>query len=45
MRFTAPVADNRNGVRDLEQWLHQLEANELKKLLQELVPEYTPFLD
>jgi FlaA1/EpsC-like NDP-sugar epimerase len=45
MRFTSPVSDNPAGVRDLEQWLHELEPNELKKLIQELVPEYTPFLD
>jgi FlaA1/EpsC-like NDP-sugar epimerase len=45
MRFTAPLAENGHGVREAEQRLHQLEANELKKLLQELVPEYTPFLD
>jgi FlaA1/EpsC-like NDP-sugar epimerase len=45
MRFTAPLAENGHAVRELEARLHQLEANELKKLLQELVPEYTPFLD
>ena len=45
MRFTSPVVDDSAGMRELEQCLHQLEPNELKKLLAGKVDDYTPFFD
>lgn len=45
MRFTTEVMFSESGVEQLEHQLHELEPNELKKRLQRLVPEYTPFLD
>ena len=45
MRFTTEAMFSESGVEQLEHQLHELEPNELKKRLQRLVPEYTPFLD
>lgn len=45
MRFTSNAMFSESGVRELEQRLYAMEPNQLKKLLQRLVPEYTPFLD
>ncbi|MBL9202933.1 MAG: polysaccharide biosynthesis protein [Opitutaceae bacterium] len=43
MRFTSPAAPAGSGARELEQPLHAMDANQLKALLQRLVPEYTPY--
>lgn len=45
MRFTTEAMFSESGVAALEHQLHEMEPNELKKRLQRLVPEYTPFLD
>lgn len=45
MRFTSTAMFSESGVQELEQQLYQLDSNELKALLQRLVPEYTPFLE
>lgn len=45
MRFTSTAMFSESGVQELEQQLYELDSNELKALLQRLVPEYTPFLD
>jgi FlaA1/EpsC-like NDP-sugar epimerase len=45
VRFTTNAIFSESGVRELEGRLHELEPNELKKILKQLVPEYTPFLD
>lgn len=45
MRFVSVTSFEEDRLRELEQNLHSLEANELKRSLNRLVPEYTPFLD
>jgi FlaA1/EpsC-like NDP-sugar epimerase len=45
MRFTSDAILSESGLRELEQQLYQLESNELKAILQRLVPEYTPYKD
>jgi FlaA1/EpsC-like NDP-sugar epimerase len=45
MRFTSRAAAGVGDLGELESRLHQIEGNELKRLIQRLVPEYTPFLD
>lgn len=45
MRFTSTAMFSESGVQELEQQLYDLDSNELKALLQRIVPEYTPFLD
>ena len=45
MRFTSQAAVGEPGLRELEQTLHAMDANQLKALLKRLVPEYTPYLE
>ncbi|MDP3071631.1 MAG: nucleoside-diphosphate sugar epimerase/dehydratase [Opitutaceae bacterium] len=45
MRFTSEAGAGDSGLRDLEQTLHAMDANQLKALLKRLVPEYTPYLE
>ena len=45
MRFKSNAMFSESGVMELEQRLHTMEANELKREMQRLVPEYTPYLD
>ena len=45
MRFKSNAMFSESGVIELEQRLHTMEANELKREMQRLVPEYTPHLD
>jgi FlaA1/EpsC-like NDP-sugar epimerase len=45
MRFKSNAMFSESGVLKLEEHLHQMDANELKRLMQTLVPEYTPHLD
>lgn len=45
MRFKSKATFNESGVVDLEQHLHEMDPNDLKRHMQRLVPEYTPFLD
>ncbi|HVS54044.1 MAG TPA: nucleoside-diphosphate sugar epimerase/dehydratase [Opitutaceae bacterium] len=45
MRFTSGAMFSESGVKELEERLYALDSNEVKKMLQRLVPEYTPFLD
>lgn len=45
MRFTSQAAAGDPGLRELEQTLHAMDANQLKALLKRLVPEYTPYLE
>ena len=45
MRFTSQAALGEPGLRELEQTLHAMDANQLKALLKRLVPEYTPYLE
>lgn len=45
MRFTSNAMFSESGVRELEQRLYAMDSNQLKALLQRLVPEYAPYLD
>lgn len=45
MRFKSNAIFSEAGVLKLEEHLHQMDANELKRSMQNLVPEYTPHLD
>ena len=45
MRFKSNAMFSESGVVELEQRLHTMDANELKREMQRLVPEYTPHLD
>jgi FlaA1/EpsC-like NDP-sugar epimerase len=45
MRFTTNAMFSESGVQELKQRLYELDSNQLKQLLKQLVPEYTPFLD
>jgi len=45
MRFVSKQSFDESEISGLEKQLYQRETNELKKLLQKLVPEYTPYLD
>jgi len=45
MRFKSNAMFSESGVVELEQHLHEMDANELKRRIKLLVPEYTPFLD
>jgi FlaA1/EpsC-like NDP-sugar epimerase len=45
MRFKSTAVFSEAGVVGLEQRLHTMETNELKREMQRLVPEYTPHLD
>jgi len=45
MRFTANARGAESGVSEFERRLYGLEPNEVKALLRERVPEYTPFQD
>ncbi len=45
MRFKSKATFNESGVVDLEQHLHEMDPNDLKRHMQRLVPEYAPFLD
>ena len=42
---TSNAMFSEHGVLELERRLHTMEANELKREMQRLVPEYTPYLD
>ena len=45
MRFTSTAMFSESGVSELERNLYQYDSNQLKAILKQLVPEYTPFLD
>jgi len=45
MRFTSQAMFSESGVRELEERLYAMDTNQLKALLQRLVPEYTPYLE
>lgn len=45
MRFLPQNPFSESGLKELEQCVHSLEADELKRMLKRLVPEYTPYLD
>jgi FlaA1/EpsC-like NDP-sugar epimerase len=45
LRFTSNAMFSESGVRELEERLYAMDTNELKALLQRLVPEYTPYLE
>jgi FlaA1/EpsC-like NDP-sugar epimerase len=45
MQFRGWAAFDPAIMLDLEEKLHVLDSNELKKALRKLVPEYTPYLD
>ncbi len=45
MRFVSHAMFSESGVQELEQRLYEFDSNQLKALLKNLVPEYTPFLD
>ena len=45
MRFTSAAMFSESGVSELERNLYQYDSNQLKAILKQLVPEYTPFLD
>ena len=45
MRFESAKSAEGPSLKVLEDRLHQLEPNDLKKLLRQFVPEYTPYLD
>jgi FlaA1/EpsC-like NDP-sugar epimerase len=45
MRFTSTAMFSESGVQELEKNLYQYDSNQLKSILKQLVPEYTPFLD
>ena len=44
-RFTSAAEFSEAGVRELEQSLYRLESNDIKTRIQQLVPEYIPYLD
>ncbi|MEO6243797.1 MAG: nucleoside-diphosphate sugar epimerase/dehydratase [Opitutaceae bacterium] len=45
MRFTSSAMFSESDLRELESRLYELDANQLKAILQRLVPEYSPFLE
>jgi FlaA1/EpsC-like NDP-sugar epimerase len=45
MRFTSSAMFSESGVSELEKNLYHYDSNQLKAILKQLVPEYTPFLD
>lgn len=45
MRFKSDARFSESGVVELEQRLHAMETNDLKREMQRLVPEYTPHLE
>jgi FlaA1/EpsC-like NDP-sugar epimerase len=45
MRFKSNSMFSESGVSELEMNLYQYDSNQLKAILKQLVPEYTPFLD
>ncbi|HEY1108964.1 MAG TPA: nucleoside-diphosphate sugar epimerase/dehydratase, partial [Opitutaceae bacterium] len=45
MRFTSNAMFSESGMKELEKNLHQQSPNELKAVLNRLVPEYKPYLD
>ena len=45
MRFTSSAMFSESGVQELEMNLYRYDANQLKAILRQLVPEYTPHLE
>ena len=45
MRFTSSAQFSESGIGELEKQLHHLDPNELKQLIKNMVPEYTPYID
>lgn len=45
MRFTSSAMFSESGVQELEKNLYQFDSNQLKAILKQLVPEYSPHLD
>jgi len=45
MRFVSQATFSESGILELEQQLYRLETNELKRMLQQLVPEYTAHVE
>ncbi len=45
MRFTSNAMFSESGVQELEKNLYRYDSNQLKAILKQLVPEYTPFLE
>lgn len=45
MRFTSSAMFSESGVHELEQHLYAYDGNQLKAILKQLVPEYTPHID
>ena len=45
IRFKSKAMFSESGVVELERHMHEMDANELKRRIKLLVPEYTPFLD
>jgi hypothetical protein len=45
MQFRGEASFDPAVMRELEEKLHALESNQLKAILNRLVPEYRPYLD